>query len=294
MLELIDEHKVTTSHMVPTQFHRLLALPEDVRSSYDVSSLRCMVHAAAPCPPEIKRRMIEWWGDAIMEYYAATEGGGTIVTAQEWLKKPGTVGKAWPGSEIRILDDDSQQVPTGTEGTVYMSLVTANFEYKGDPKKTEENRTDGFFTVGDWGLLDEDGYLFLKDRKSDMIISGGVNIYPAEIEGTLLTFPKIGDVAVFGIPNEDWGEEIKAVVQPAEGVEADDALRDEILAFCRENLASYKRPKTIDFVAELPRDPTASSTSASSATPTGPAATAASDAVAGRAAVRLVRAVDHL
>jgi long-chain acyl-CoA synthetase len=255
MLQLIDEHGVTTSHMVPTQFHRLLALPDDVRGSYDVSSLRCMVHAAAPCPPEIKRRMIEWWGDAIMEYYAATEGGGTIVTAQEWLTKPGTVGKAWPGSEIRILDDEANDVPTGTEGTVYMALAQANFEYKGDKAKTEENRTEGFFTVGDWGLLDEDGYLFLKDRKADMIISGGVNIYPAEIEGTLLTFPKIGDVAVFGIPNEDWGEEIKAVVQPAEGVEPDQALRDEIFAFCRENLASYKRPKTIDFLPELPRDP---------------------------------------
>ena len=226
-----------------------------MRSSYDVSSLRCMVHAAAPCPPDIKRRMIEWWGDAIMEYYAATEGGGTIVGAQEWLTKPGTVGQAWPGSEIRILDDDNQQLPPGTEGTVYMSLALANFEYKGDAKKTEDNRADGFFTVGDWGLLDEDGYLFLKDRKSDMIISGGVNIYPAEIEGTLLTFPKIGDVAVFGIPNEDWGEEIKAVVQPAEGVEPDDALREEIFEFCRENLASYKRPKSLDFTPELPRDP---------------------------------------
>jgi len=255
MLELIDRHGVTTSHMVPTQFHRLLALPAEVRSSYDMSSLRCMVHAAAPCPPEVKRRMIEWWGDAIMEYYAATEGGGTIVGAAEWLTKPGTVGRAWPGSEIRILDDDNQQLPTGTEGTVFMSLALANFEYKGDARKTEDNRADGFFTVGDWGLLDEDDYLFLKDRKSDMIISGGVNIYPAEIEGTLLTFPKIGDVAVFGIPNEDWGEEIKAVVQPAEGVDADDGLRDEILAFCRENLAGYKRPKSIDFVPELPRDP---------------------------------------
>ena len=183
-----------------------------------------MVHAAAPCPPDVKRRMIEWWGDSIMEYYAATEGGGTIVTADEWLNKPGTVGKAWPGSEIRILDDDNHDVPTGQEGTVYMSLALADFEYKGDADKTNENRTEGFFTVGDWGLLDEDGYLFLKDRKTDMIISGGVNIYPAEIEGTLLTFPKIADVAVFGIPNDDWGEEIKAVVQPAEGVEPDDAL----------------------------------------------------------------------
>ena len=190
MLQLIDRHGVTTSHMVPTQFHRLLALPDDVRASYDVSSLRCMVHAAAPCPPDVKRRMIEWWGDSIMEYYAATEGGGTIVAANEWMKKPGTVGLPWPGSEIRILDDEGNDVPTGQEGTVYMSLALSDFEYKGDAAKTSANRTEGFFTVGDWGLLDEDGYLFLKDRKSDMIISGGVNIYPAEIEGALLDVPQ--------------------------------------------------------------------------------------------------------
>jgi len=256
MLRLIQEHGVTTSHMVPTQFHRLLALPEEVRGQYDVSSVRCMVHAAAPCPPEVKRRMIAWWGDAIMEYYAATEGGGTIITAAEWMKKQGSVGVAWPGSEIRIYDEDSGELlPAGTEGTVYMGLALANFEYKGYVHKSNDARRDGFFTVGDWGLLDEDGYLFLKDRKSDMIISGGVNIYPAEIEGELLTFPKIGDVAVFGIPHEDWGEEIKAVVQPAEGIEADDALRDEIFAFCGDRLAKFKRPKTIDFSAELPRDP---------------------------------------
>jgi len=256
MLRLIDQHKVTTSHMVPTQFHRLLALPEDVRGRYDCSSTRCMVHAAAPCPPDVKRRMIEWWGNAIMEYYAATEGGGTIITAEEWLKKPGSVGVAWPGSEIRIHDDDTGEwLGTNTEGTVYMSLALANFEYKGDERKTKANRKDGFFTVGDWGLVDEDGYLFLKDRKSDMIISGGVNIYPAEIESVLLGFPKVADVAVFGIPHEDWGEEIKAVVQPAEGVEADQALRDEIFAFCEGQLAKFKRPKTIDFMAELPRDP---------------------------------------
>ena len=263
MLRLIDEHKVTTSHMVPTQFHRLLALPEEVRARYDVSSLRCMVHAAAPCPPDVKRRMIEWWGDAVMEYYAATEGGGTIITAQEWLQKPGSVGVAWPGSEIRIYDDsaadesggDAVLLDANTEGTVYMSLALANFEYKGDERKTNASRRDGFFTVGDWGLLDDDGYLFLKDRKSDMIISGGVNIYPAEIEGELLTFPKIADVAIFGIPHPDWGEEIKAVVQPAEGVEADDALRAEIFSFCEDRLAKFKRPRTIDFLAELPRDP---------------------------------------
>jgi long-chain acyl-CoA synthetase len=256
MLALIQAHQVTTSHMVPTQFHRLLALPEEVRAGYDCTSVRCMVHAAAPCPPDVKRRMIEWWGDAILEYYAATEGGGTIITAAEWLTKPGSVGLPWPGSEIRIYDDETGElVPAGVEGTVYMSLALANFEYKGDERKTNDNRRDGFFTVGDWGLLDEDGYLFLKDRKSDMIISGGVNIYPAEIEGVLLTHPKIADVAVFGIPHPDWGEEIKAVVQPAEGVPADDALRDDIFAFCEDKLAKFKRPKTIDFVPELPRDP---------------------------------------
>jgi long-chain acyl-CoA synthetase len=256
MLQLIEAHKVSTSHMVPTQFHRLLALPEEVRTKYDVSSLRCMVHAAAPCPPDIKRQMIEWWGDAVMEYYAATEGGGTIITADEWLKKPGSVGVAWPGSEVRIRDDEAGVwVDPNVEGTVYMSLALANFEYKGDEAKTNDNRTDGFFTVGDWGLLDDDGYLFLKDRKADMIISGGVNIYPAEIESELITFPKVADVAVFGIPHEDWGEEIKGVIQPAEGVAADDALRDEIFAFCEERLAKYKRPKTIDFIVEMPRDP---------------------------------------
>jgi long-chain acyl-CoA synthetase len=255
MLALIEQHQVSTSHMVPTQFNRLLALPDEVRAKYDVTSTRCMVHAAAPCPPEVKRRMIEWWGNSIMEYYAATEGGGSIVTADEWMERPGTVGKAWPGAELRILDDDGQPLPPNTEGTVYMGLAQANFEYKGDEEKTNDNRVDGFFTVGDWGYLDDAGYLFLKDRKSDMIISGGVNIYPAEIESELINFPKIGDVAVFGIPHEDWGEEIKAVVQPAEGVEPGDALTDEINAFAQERLAKYKRPKTIDYTDEMPRDP---------------------------------------
>jgi long-chain acyl-CoA synthetase len=255
MLELIDRHKVTTSHMVPTQFHRMLALPDDVRAKYDCSSTRCMVHAAAPCPPEIKRRMIEWWGDAIMEYYAATEGGGTIVTAKEWMERPGTVGKAWAGSEVRILDDDGNQLPAGVVGTVYMALAQANFEYKGDPEKTNANRREGFFTVGDVGELDEDGYLFLRDRKIDMIISGGVNIYPAEIENSFLTCPLVGDVAVFGVPNEDWGEEIKVVVEPAVGQTAGTELEGELRAFASANLASYKRPKSYDFVAEMPRDP---------------------------------------
>jgi long-chain acyl-CoA synthetase len=204
--------------------------------------------------------MIEWWGDAVMEYYAATEGGGTIVTAKEWLERPGTVGKAWPGAEIRIYDDENKQLGAGEIGTVYMALSQATFEYKGDEQKTKGNRIyepDGsvHFTVGDVGELDEDGYLFLRDRKIDMIISGGVNIYPAEIEGELLTHPKVGDAAVFGVPHPDWGEEVKAVIEPAAGVEPGPELADELHTFANERLAGYKRPKSFDFVIEMPRDP---------------------------------------
>ena len=255
MLQLIEKYGVTNSHMVPTQFHRLLALPDDVKARYDVSSLRHMVHAAAPCPPEIKRQMIEWWGPVIDEYYAASEGGGTIVFAEEWLKKPGTVGQPWPISEVVVLDDAGNEVPQGEIGTVYMSMQTGNFEYYKDKEKTEENRRGKYFTVGDIGYLDEDGWLFLRDRKSDMIISGGANIYPAEIESVLLTHPKVGDAAVFGIPHEDWGEEVKAVIEPAAGVEPNAELADEILAFCGDKLARFKTPRSIDFIVEMPRDP---------------------------------------
>ena len=255
MLERIDRYDVTHSHMVPTQFNRLLALPEDVRQRYDVSSLRNMIHAAAPCPIEIKRAMLEWWGPVIYEYYAATEGGGTIVGPEEWLERPGTVGTAWPSSEIRILDDDGVDLPAGEEGTVYMKLASAAFEYHKNRQSTEENRREGFFTVGDVGYLDDDGYLFLCDRKSDMIISGGVNIYPAEIEGELAAHPKVADVAVFGIPHPDWGEEVKAVVEVVDGVPADDATVAELREWCEGRLAKFKIPRTFDFSDELPRDP---------------------------------------
>ncbi len=256
MLRLIEKYRVTNSHMVPTQFHRLLALPDEVRANYDVSSLRHMVHAAAPCPPEIKRRMIEWWGLTVDEYYAASEGGGTIVFADEWLEKPGTVGQPWPISEIAIFDDDGNRITEPHRiGTVYMKMGAGGFEYYKDKEKTQKNRIGDFFTVGDVGELDEDGWLFLRDRKIDMIISGGANIYPSEIESVLLTNPKVGDVAVFGIPHEDWGEEVKAVVEPAPGVEPGPAREQEILAWCEGRLAHYKTPKSIDFVAELPRDP---------------------------------------
>jgi long-chain acyl-CoA synthetase len=255
MLRLIEKYRVTTSHMVPTQFHRLLGLPEEVRRRYDVSSLRTMVHAAAPCPIETKQKMLDWWGDAVFEYYAATEGGGTVVTPAEWRKRPGTVGRAWANSEIRVLDEAGRDCPPGVPGTVYIKLGAADFEYKGDKKKTEENRREGFFTVGDVGYLDEEKYLFLCDRKSDMIISGGVNIYPAEIESVLLAHPKVADAAVFGIPHADWGEEVKAVIEPVPGGLPDDRLREEILAFCAGRLAKYKTPRSIDFLPELPRDP---------------------------------------
>ncbi|MFZ6002907.1 MAG: acyl-CoA synthetase [Actinomycetota bacterium] len=255
MLELIARHRVTHSHMVPTQFHRLLALPEEVRSRHDMSSLRAMVHAAAPCPVEIKQRMLDWWGPVIYEYYAATEGGGTVVSPQQWLERPGTVGLPWPTSEIRILDDEGADLPTNGIGTVFMKLGQGDFEYFKDKGKTDANRTAGFFTVGDIGYLDDAGFLFLCDRKSDMIISGGVNIYPAEIEGALLTHPKVADAAVFGIPHEDWGEEIKAVIEPAPGVDAGSSLTEELLAHCAERLARFKLPRSIDYTSEMPRDP---------------------------------------
>ena len=255
MLELIERYRVTHSHMVPTQFHRLLALPEDVRHKYDLSSLRHMIHAAAPCPVDTKRAMIEWWGPVIDEYYAASEGGGTIVSTEEWLTKPGTVGKAWPISEIAIFDDDENQLGPDQIGTVYMAMSSGDFEYHKDKEKTRKNRIGKFFTVGDVGYLDEDGFLFLCDRKIDMIISGGANIYPAEIENVLLSHPKIVDAAVFGIPHDDWGEEVKAVVQPVDDVKGGPELAAGDPRLVRGRLAKFKTPKSIDFTDDMPRDP---------------------------------------
>ncbi|HST81901.1 MAG TPA: acyl-CoA synthetase [Kineosporiaceae bacterium] len=255
MLRLIDRHRVTYSHMVPTQFSRLLALPEQMRNAYDVSSLRNMIHGAAPCPAEVKRQMLKWWGPVVTEYYAATEGGGATITATEWLERPGSVGKAWPGSVIRILDDAGQDVPVNTPGLVYLRMGTSNFEYHGDKEKTQAARVGDLFTLGDIGYLDDEGYLYLCDRKSDMIIIGGVNVYPAEIEGELSSHPAVADVAVFGIPHPEWGEEIKAVVQLAEGVQPSDELATELIEFVRRRLAGFKVPRSVDFAEELPREP---------------------------------------
>ena len=255
-LRLIGLRRVTTSHMVPTQFHRLLALPEDARMAADVSSLRQVIHAAAPCPIEVKRRMLEWWGAVIYEYYGATEGGGTMVTPQEWLERPGTVGRVWPGGEVRVDDEDGRPCPPGKPGVIWMGLAQADFAYHGDEEKTRAGRRGGFFTVGDIGYLDEEGYLFLCDRKADMIISGGVNIYPAEIESVLFAHPAVADVAVFGIPDEEWGEQVKAVVEPMADAEPGAMLERSLIEFCRQRLADYKCPRSVDFIDAMPREPT--------------------------------------
>jgi long-chain acyl-CoA synthetase len=254
-LERYERSKVTHSHMVPTMFHRLLALPDDVKARYDLSSLRCMIHAAAPCPVETKQKMLAWWGPVIWEYYAATEGGGTIVSPQEWLEHPGTVGRNWPGADVRVFDADGNECPTGTSGTIYLKLPAMGFEYYKDKEKTDKNRLGDYFTVGDVGYFDAEGFLYLNDRATDMIISGGVNIYPAEIEGALQQHDKVADVAVFGIPNPDTGEEIKAVVQPADGVEGGPGLEAELREFLSGRIAKQKWPQSYDFLPELPRDP---------------------------------------
>jgi len=200
--------------------------------------------------------MMDWWGPVLWEYYAATEGGGTTATPQDWLAAPGTVGKPWPGSVIKILDETGAELPTGVVGTVWMQMNGRTFEYHGDPEKTRRSWSeDGFFTVGDAGELDEQGNLFLRDRVLDMIIVGGVNIYPAEIESVLLQHPAVGDCAVFGIPDDDRGEEIKATVQPADGATAGPALEAELLEFCRDRLPKFKTPRSIDFLDDFPRDP---------------------------------------
>lgn len=258
-LRLIQEHGVTHAQFVPTMFVRMLKLPDDVRTSYDVGSLQVAIHAAAPCPVPVKRQMIDWWGPIIMEYYAATEGtGATMISSEEWLAHPGSVGRPF-NSTVHVLDEDGNELPQGEAGVIWFepSATSLTFEYYKDADKTAAaHNREGWATVGDMGYLDEEGYLYLTDRRDFMIVSGGVNIYPQEAENLLITHPKVLDVAVFGVPNEEMGEEVKAVVQPVDMADAGPALAEELLEFCRADLAHYKCPKSIDFDADLPRQPT--------------------------------------
>jgi long-chain acyl-CoA synthetase len=256
-LDLVERYKVTHAQLVPTMFSRMLKLPDAARLAHDLSSLEIAIHAAAPCPIPVKRQMIDWWGPIIQEYYGATEGlGFTACDTAEWLAHPGTVGKVVLG-ELHILDEEMNPLPAGKPGTIWFKTASP-FEYFHDAEKTKEARSadQSMSTVGDVGYLDSDGYLHLTDRRTFMIISGGVNIYPQECENLLITHPKVADAAVFGVPNEDLGEEVKAVVQPMPGVAAGPELEAELIGFCRGQLAHMKCPRTVDFAEELPRLPT--------------------------------------
>ncbi len=253
VLRTIDERQVVITAMVPTQFIRLLKLDERERSRHDVSSLRWVLHTAAPCPAWVKRQMIDWFGPVIVELYGSSEGVGPVIaTSPEWLERPGTVGRAMAVLELSILDDDGNDLPAGEIGTIYARRTDGSPAYHGDPDKTAAMvRPDGRFTVGDVGYLDEDGYLFLADRRVDLILVAGSNIYPAEIEAVLSQHPAVADVAVFGIPHPDMGQEVKAVVEPVAGVTLEP---HDLVAFARTRLASFKLPKSIDIVDALPRE----------------------------------------
>ena len=256
-LALIEKHRVTHSQLVPTMFSRMLKLPEEVRNRYDLSSLEIAVHAAAPCPVQVKQQMIEWWGPIIHEYYGATEGlGFTSCDSHEWLAHPGTVGKVLFG-ELHVLDDDMNPAPKGQPGTLWFK-AGSEFEYFNDAARTDQDRSpDGTMaTVGDVGYVDDDGFLYLTDRATFMIISGGVNVYPQECEDLLISHPKVMDAAVFGVPNVDLGEEVKAVIQLMPGIAPGPEVEEELITHCRAHLASIKCPRSVDFEDELPRLPT--------------------------------------
>ncbi|MCO6005279.1 AMP-binding protein [Actinoallomurus purpureus] len=257
-LRLIERHRITNVHLVPTQFVRMLRLDEATRAAYDLSSLAAVWHGAAPCSPEVKRRMIDWLGPVVYEYYGSTEASvNTVVTAEEWLRRPGTVGRPLPTVEAHVLRPDGTPSGPGEPGQLWFRYASGDdVEYWGDPEKTASIHRNGLFTTGDIGYFDDDGYLFLADRAIDMIISGGVNIYPAEIEGVLITHPAVRDVAVFGVPDEEYGEQVKAAVELEQGHTASPALAEELIALCRASLAGYKAPRSVDFVTALPRTPT--------------------------------------
>ena len=253
-LALIEEHRVTHSQWVPIMFVRMLKLPAERRERYDLQSMQFAIHAAAPCPIEIKQQMIDWWGPVIVEYYGSSEGVGlTMIDSPQWLEHRGSVGPALLG-ELHIVDEEGRELPPGEIGTVYFGGPQARFEYHNEPEKTAECYNErGWATTGDLGYLDEEGYLYLTDRKHFTIISGGVNIYPQEIENLLITHGKVADVAVFGVPHEEFGEEVKAVVQPQNWADATDEVAIELLEWLRERLSAIKMPRSIDFRAQLPR-----------------------------------------
>lgn len=256
-IQLIEDHQVISSQWVPTHFVRMLKLPPEIREKYDVSSMRKAVHAAAPCPISIKEQMIAWWGPIIDEFYSGTEGAGTTyITSPEWMEHKGSVGRAFPPSEIHICDDSGNILPTGEVGNIYFS-GGREFAYHNDEEKTAASRSEqGWTTLGDVGRLDEDGYLYLSDRKDFMIISGGVNIYPQEIENQLIAHSDVMDAAVFGMPDDEMGERVVAVIQPVEWDLAGPDLSEDIRGYLRSTLSHVKTPKKIDFVKELPRTPT--------------------------------------
>ncbi len=258
MLRAVEQHRVTTVHMVPTHFHRLLRLPESARSRYDLSSLQAVIHAGAPCPVRIKQQMLDWLGPVIWEYLGSTEGSVSRVGPQEWLTRPGTVGRPLPGLTVQILGADGEEAPVGEPGTIYFGYPgrPPSFEYHNAPEKTAASRRGNLVTAGDYGYVDADGYLFLLDRRTDLIISGGVNIYPAEIEQHLITHPAVLDVAVIGVPDADWGQRAVAVVQPAPGATVGADLADELLEHCRKELASFKCPRRFEFISDFPRTET--------------------------------------
>jgi len=254
VLRLIDAHRVTHAQFVPTMFVRMLKLPEAIRAKYDVSSLQCVLHAAAPCPVDVKQRMMAWFGPIIHEYYGGTEGfAGTLIGPQEWLTHPGSVGI--PVAPVHVVGEDGEQLPVGQCGELYFE-GGPDFEYFKDPAKTASVQNErGWRTLGDVGYVDEDGYMYLTDRSTFMIVSGGVNIYPQEAENLLVMHPKLVDAAVFGVPNDEFGEEVKALVQPVDGVTPGPDLEAELIEYCRAHLAGYKCPRSIEFDPQLPRDP---------------------------------------
>ncbi|MEU7744546.1 AMP-binding protein [Nonomuraea sp. NPDC049158] len=257
ILELVERHQVTNAMMVPTMFHRMLRLPEEVKARYDVSSLRQVIHTGAACPVAVKQGIMDWWGPVLYEYYGSTESTIAFsVKPHDWLARPGTVGKPAPTFEVRILDEAGEELPPGEPGMIYVKSSLGTFEYRKDPAKTAASMRGEWYTPGDIGYLDKDGFLFLCDRRTDLIVSGGVNIYPAEIEAALLEHPLVADVAVIGVPDEEWGHSVVALVQPVAGVTGDPELTAELLRHCEPRIARFKHPKVIHYRDALPRTPT--------------------------------------